>query len=332
MKKHILLITLLLPLSLFAQSPKEKGLVSINQKSAETHIEFLANDDLEGREAGKKGGKIAAEYIKAILKENEICPFGEAYFQPFEAYSRERQKRVRFSVHPDSIAKYKEERAHRKLEMKNVLGFIEGENKDEFVVIGAHFDHLGIDETLVGDKIYNGADDNASGVSAILQIAKAFIESGIKPKRSIIFAFWDGEELGLLGSEYFLLSFPNLSQIKAYLNFDMIGRNSDESNPQKVTYFYNESHPAFGKWLKDDIQKYKLELAPDYTPWDKPISGSDNASFARRDIPIIWYHTGGNPDYHQPSDHSDKINWNKVVNITKAAYLNLWNLANAENY
>lgn len=310
MKRYILFTTLLFPLMLLAQSPKDKGLESINLMSAETHIGFLANDALEGREAGKRGSKIASEYIKAFLRENGISSFGESYYQPFEAYSRERQKKMRFSVHPDSIIKYKKEKAHRMLEMRNVLGFIEGENKNEYVVIGAHFDHLGIDETLVNDKIYNGADDNASGVSAVLQIARAFIKSGVKPKRSIIFAFWDGEELGLLGSEFFLLNFPELSQIKGYLNFDMIGRNSDESKPKQVTYFYTESHPAFGQWLKEDIQKYDIELSPDYVAWEKPVSGSDNASFARRGIPILWYHTGGNPDYHQPSDHTDKINWN----------------------
>lgn len=332
MKKYISLIILFIPLTLLAQSPKEKGLNSINQKAAEAHVEFLASDVLEGRESGKRGSKIAAEYIKSTLKEYGIQPLGETYFQAFEAYSRERQKRVRFSVHPDSIAKYREEKAHRKLEMSNVLGYIEGESKEEFVVIGTHFDHLGMDETLVGDKIYNGADDNASGVSAVLQIAKAFLQSGEKPKRSIIFAFWDGEELGLLGSESFMLNFPNPSQIKSYLNFDMIGRNNDESKPNHVVYFYTEANKVFGEWLKNDIKKYNLDLAPNYRPWDKPIGGSDNASFAKRDIPVIWYHTDGHADYHQPSDHADKINWKKLVNITKAAYLNLWNMANTQSY
>lgn len=332
MKTILLPLILLITLGTSAQSAKEIGLNTINRKSAEVHIEFLASDALEGREAGKNGSKIASEYIKAMLQEIGIKPLNYSYFQEFEAYSKERQKRVRFSVHPDSIAKYKNEAAHRKLEMRNVLGYIEGENKNEFAIIGAHFDHLGIDEALVNDKIYNGADDNASGVSAVLQIAKAFVESGKKPKRSIIFAFWDGEELGLLGSEFFMLNFPNPSQIKSYLNFDMIGRNNDESKPNHVVYFYTEANKAFGEWLKNDIKKYNLDLAPNYRPWDKPIGGSDNSSFAKREIPIIWYHTDGHPDYHQPSDHANKINWSKLVNITKAAYLNLWNMANIDDY
>lgn len=90
-------------------------------------------------------------------------------------------------------------------------------------MVGAHFDHLGIDETLAGDKIYNGADDNASGVSAVMQIARAFQTSGKKPLRNVIIAFWDGEEKGLLGSKYFMQHCDFVKDIKGYLNFDMIG-------------------------------------------------------------------------------------------------------------
>ena len=97
----------------------------------------------------------------------------------------------------------------------------------------------------------------------------------------------------------------------------MIGRNNRPEQPEHVVYFYTEAHPALGQWLKDDIARYGLKLQPDYRPWDRPVGGSDNASFAVHDIPIIWYHTDGHPDYHQPSDHADKLNWEKVVEITK---------------
>lgn len=333
MDKILLIIAFLISLSVLGQSGKDTGLGSINKESAEAYIGFLASDALQGREAGKNGSCIAAEYIKSLLQDMGVKPLNAgSYFQPFEAYSRERQTRARFSVHPDSIAKYKQERAYRKLDLKNVLGYIEGKRKDEYVIVGAHYDHLGMDESLAGDKIYNGADDNASGVSAVLQIAKAFVVSGQQPERTVIFAFWDGEELGLLGSEYFVAECPFVSSVKGYLNFDMIGRNKDEAKPEHVVYFYTESHSAFGEWLKDDIKAYKLNLKPDYRPWDKPIGGSDNASFAKRDIPLIWYHTDGHPDYHQPTDHADKINWDKLVDITKASFLNLWNMANLKNF
>lgn len=319
-------------LEMQAQSPLKKGLQSINQDKAEAIVEFLADDNLLGREAGQPGSRIVARYLASELKEAGIAPFLEdTYYQPFEACAVERQQKGRWQVHPDSLARLKQG-THRSLKLANVLGWIPGERKDEYVIIGAHFDHIGYDPTLAGDQIYNGADDNASGVSAALQIARAFAASGKKPLRNVIFAFWDGEEKGLLGSKYFVQSCPFIQQIKGYLNFDMIGRNNKPNQPKHVVYFYTEAHPAFGQWLKEDIQKYGLELEPDYRAWDHPIGGSDNGSFALRDIPIIWYHTDGHPDYHQPSDHADRINWEKLTDITRAAFLNMWNLANEKEY
>lgn len=323
--------SVMLSTTLWAQSPVEKGLNTINKENAEAYIGFLASDELEGREAGFQGGRIAAEYIVSNLKTMGIAPLNESYYQPFEAYNKERQKRGRFQVHPDSIAQLKQG-VHQKLSMRNILGKIEGKNPNEYVIIGAHYDHLGFDPMLDGDQIYNGADDNASGVSAVLQVAKAFLASGEQPERTVIFAFWDGEEKGLLGSEYFVQNCPFLKDVKGYLNYDMIGRNSNEAVPEQVDYFYTEANKAFGDWLKNDIKKYNLNLKPIYHPWDKPVGGSDNGSFAKREIPIIWYHTNGHLDYHMPSDHVEKINWNKIVDITKASFLNMWNLANEKKY
>lgn len=314
-----------------AQKPVEKGLRSINRATAEAHIGFLASDELEGREAGFHGSQVAARYLVAQLQLMGIEPLGETYLQPFEAYAKERQQRGRWMVHPDSIGVWSQQ-VHRKLSMHNVLGMIRGKKQNEYVVVGAHFDHLGVDPTLDGDGIYNGADDNASGVSAVLQIARAFVVSGKQPERNVIFAFWDGEEKGLLGSTYFVQSCSFLAGMKGYLNFDMIGRNSSPEKPMDVTYFYTESHPAFGEWLKQDIRTYGLQLEPNYRPWDKPVGGSDNSPFAKVGVPIIWYHTGGHPDYHLPSDHADQLNWGKVVEVSKASFLNVWNLANEASY
>lgn len=326
------LLSLALSASVWAESPEKKGLETINRASAEAHIGFLASDELQGREAGYLSGRIASQYIVAYLKTLGLQPlYGDSFFQPFEAYRKERQRKARYQVHPDSIALLKKE-VHQKLSLRNVLAKIEGKNPNEYVIVGAHYDHLGLDPLLDGDQIYNGADDNASGVAAVLQIARAFLATGVQPERTVIFAFWDGEEKGLLGSEYFVQSCSFVKQIKGYLNFDMIGRNNDESKPRHVVYFYTEAHPAFGEWLKNDIKEYGLKLEPNYRPWDRPVGGSDNASFAERDIPVIWYHTDGHPDYHLPSDHAERINWEKTVDITKASFLNMWNLANEEKY
>ena len=323
MKRDYLLLALLLVGNItFAQSPIERALNTINRSSAEATINFLASDELQGREAGFHGSRVTSEYIVSLLQWMGVSPLADSYFQPFDAYRKERQKKGRLEVHPDSIAKLKQE-VHQKLTMRNVLGMIPGKNTKEYVIVGAHFDHLGIDPVLDGDQIYNGADDNASGVSAVLQIARAFLASGQQPERNVIVAFWDGEEKGLLGSKYFVQTCPFLSQIKGYLNFDMIGRNNKPQQPKQVVYFYTAVHPVFGDWLKEDIRKYGLQLEPDYRAWENPIGGSDNGSFAKVGIPIIWYHTDGHPDYHQPSDHADRLNWDKVVEITKASFLNM---------
>lgn len=332
MKRDYLLLALLLVGNItFAQSPIERALNTINRSSAEATINFLASDELQGREAGFHGSRVTSEYIVSLLQWMGVSPLADSYFQPFDAYRKERQKKGRLEVHPDSIAKLKQE-VHQKLTMRNVLGMIPGKNTKEYVIVGAHFDHLGIDPVLDGDQIYNGADDNASGVSAVLQIARAFLASGQQPERNVIFAFWDGEEKGLLGSKYFVQTCPFLSQIKGYLNFDMIGRNNKPQQPKQVVYFYTAAHPVFGDWLKEDIRKYGLLLEPDYRAWENPIGGSDNGSFAKVGIPIIWYHTDGHPDYHQPSDHADRLNWDKVVEITKASFLNMWKMANEKSF
>ena len=332
MKRDYLLLALLLVGNItFAQSPIERALNTINRSSAEATINFLASDELQGREAGFHGSRVTSEYIVSLLQWMGVSPLADSYFQLFDAYRKERQKKGRLEVHPDSIAKLKQE-VHQKLTMRNVLGMIPGKNTKEYVIVGAHFDHLGIDPVLDGDQIYNGADDNASGVSAVLQIARAFLASGQQPERNVIFAFWDGEEKGLLGSKYFVQTCPFLSQIKGYLNFDMIGRNNKPQQPKQVVYFYTAAHPVFGDWLKEDIRKYSLQLEPDYRAWENPIGGSDNGSFAKVGIPIIWYHTDGHPDYHQPSDHADRLNWDKVVEITKASFLNMWKMANEKSF
>ncbi len=316
---------------LCAQSPKEKGLSCINRAKAEAYIHFLASDELRGREAGTPDAFVASAYIASCLQLIGVQPLLDGYYQPFDAYRRERQRRGRLQVHPDSIRVLRQE-VHQRYPMRNVLGMIPGERADEYVVVGAHFDHLGVDCFLEGDAIYNGADDNASGVQAVLQIAQAFVASGKKPLRTVIFAFWDGEEKGLLGSSYFVQNFSQLDKVKGYLNFDMIGRNNKPEQPQHVVYFYTAAHPAFGEWLEKDIRKYGLELQPDYRAWECPDSGSDNAVFAVRGVPVIWYHTDGHPDYHLPSDEPALLNWEKMVDITKASYLNVWNLANEKEY
>lgn len=330
MKKYVILLMLSLFLNnLVITAQVRKGLEAITERSVKSQISFLADDLLEGRDAGSLGGKIAAAYIVSQLRDMGIPAWKDSYYQPFEVIKCEKSNRYYMAREKrDSLL----QSGGVPVRMCNIIGCIPGKRNDEYVIVGAHYDHLGIAQAINGDSVYNGADDNASGVSAVLQIAKAFLVNGRQPEWTVLFAFWDGEERGLLGSSYFVSVFSELKKIKGYLNFDMIGRNTDEAVPTHVVYFYTESHPMFETWMKSHIRKYNLKLTPAYRPWDKPVSGSDNASFARKNIPVIWYHTDGHPDYHKPSDHADKINYPKVVDIIKSAYLNLWNMANTKDF
>jgi hypothetical protein len=336
----------LLFLSAFADD--RTALTVINKQTVEAHISFLASDALEGREAGKRGGYIAAEYIKTILQASGIKPFYNDFFQPFEAYSKAEKRGLEspntYSVNPDSIAKYKREQFYHRLKLQNVVGYIEGEKTDEYVVIGAHYDHVGIDETLVGDQIFNGADDNASSVAALLQIAKASVESGQKPLRSIIFAFWDGEEVNYLGSEYFIENFKPHLAIKAYINLDMIGREGlmpvvypefailqpTEENTASGKQFhllYTEELSSVNSKLLFDIKANKLGVEPKSGVLGHPSRGSDFFPFSQRKIPFLWFFTGLHPEYHTPADEVERLDLDKVTEITKAVYISLWHLA-----
>jgi hypothetical protein len=325
--------------------PTGLGLEIIGKQTIEAHLSFLAGDALEGREAGKRGGRIAAEYIKSVLLETGIKPFYDDYLQPFEAYSPLREKEKLFQVHPDSIALYKRESAYRRLNLQNVVGYVEGERKNEFVIIGAHYDHLGVDDLLVGDQIYNGADDNAASVAAVLQVAKAFVANGKKPLHSIIFAFWDGEEVNYLGSEYFVENFGNSEAIKAYINLDMISRDGlmpvlypkftipeataeNTATGNQFHLLYTEELTPVSERLQQDIRHHQLNIAPKPAVIDYRSRGSDYLAFSLHRVPVLWFFTGLHPDYHTPGDEIDRVDWEKLIHITKALYLSIEQLAN----
>jgi len=325
------IIFFFLSIYFYGQTAIEKGLLSINEKDARTYIGILASDSLGGRKYGQPGGEMATEYIKNTLVEIGIPPWKSGYFQPYNFYReiyKSESGKIMFTperMGADTAAFF------RQMEMRNVLGYIEGKNKDEIIVIGAHHDHLGINPKIKGDNIFNGADDNASGVSAVLQIAKAFKAMDIQPMRSVIFAFFDGEEKGLIGSSHFVDIFERdstIHTIKGFINCDMVGRGKNK----KVIYFTSDGNPIFKEWITTDISRYNINLTPNFRSLDKLDGISDHNSFATHGIPIIFYHTGTHSDYHKPSDHADKINYEKMVEITKAAFLSLWNMANETDF
>lgn len=335
MKNKIKLIGTLIACALFlfatevvyAQKVSKKGYACINETTAVEIVNTLADDSFEGREAGLRGGEMAAEYIVSQLSKWGVKPLdASGYYQEFTAAKNYNNWITESDMPLDNlIASGCEKRI-----MKNILACIPGKGEG-YVVVGAHYDHLGMDTTLVGDKIYNGADDNASGVVAVLQLAKAMKKSKKKPERTIIFAFWDGEEQGMLGSRFFVKRTSFLSDIAAYMNFDMVGRGA-EGNTCNLSYIYSAGNPLFGEWLQADVVNYNLKLIPVYNASNNLLGSSDISPFTRKGVPIVWYHTEGHPDYHRPSDTADKINYANLLEITRAAYLCLWRLANEANY
>jgi len=209
---------------------------------------------------------------------------------------------------------------------RNVVAMLKGStHPDEIIVVGAHYDHLG----KYDGYIWNGADDNGSGAIGVVAIAKAFVAAGIQPKRTVVFANWTAEERGLLGSRYFVDTFKDIKKVKYYHNYDMIGRSYSYERPDSaVTLLYTKAWKQAEDLCRAHNTTYKLGLKINYSAWDSPTSGSDNAPFAQKGIPIMWFHTGGHESYHMPSDHVEKIDWQKYEGIVKTSFLTLWNLAN----
>ncbi len=213
----------------------------------------------------------------------------------------------------------------RILGLRNILGVVEGENPDKIMIVGAHYDHLG----KYNGQVFNGADDNGSGVVAVTTIAKAFMETRIKPKCTVIFALWDGEERGLLGSRHFVETFEDIGKTILYLNFDMVGRNGSPDAPgNKVAMIYTKAYQNLVETSKANMEDFDLNLDVNFSGVERPVGGSDNSGFAQNDIPIFWFHTGGHTDYHKASDHVELINWQKLESIIKLSFLNMWEFAN----
>ena len=220
----------------------------------------------------------------------------------------------------------------------NVLAYLEGDDKkDELVVITAHYDHLG----KKGDKIFNGADDDGSGTTSLLEMAQAFAlakKEGNGPRRSMLFMAVSGEEKGLLGSEFYTDNpvFPLQSTV-ANLNIDMIGR-IDENHAPDSNYVYIIGADKLSTELHQINEKAnstytKLELDYTYNDENDPnrfYYRSDHYNFAKNSIPVIFYFTGVHEDYHKPTDTVDKIMFNKTEKIVRLIFHTAWELANRD--
>lgn len=236
------------------------------------------------------------------------------------------------------------------LDTQNVVAILEGSDpilKNEYVALGAHYDHVGIGAPLNGDRIYNGADDNGSGSTALLAIAEALATSTVRPKRSILFVWHTGEEKGLWGSRYFVEN-PTvpLDNIVAHINLDMIGRSKKEgdTNPRNRNLTGPHEIYVIGSRMMStelgdltaEVNKNYLSLTYNYR-YDDPkdperfFYRSDHYNYARKGIPIVFFFVGVHEDYHRPGDTADKIDYEKMEKVTRTVFMTMWELADRPN-
>lgn len=266
---------------------------SISIPDIRAHIEVLADDAMEGREAGSRGGRAAAAYLAKQLADFGLKPGGDrdTFIQTLEAGN-----------------------------YRNVLAVLEGSDptlKHEYVLVGAHYDHVGYGTSRNSrgpwGQIHNGADDNASGVACVLEIAQAVTFLAAPPRRSILFAFWDGEEKGLLGSKHWC-SQPTvpLQAVALAFNADMIGRLREET----LHVYGTRTAQGLRRWLS--WQNQATDLILDIS-WELRAH-SDHYPLVEREIPALMLHTGLHDDWHRPSDNANKINHEGISATTRLLF------------
>ena len=235
----------------------------------------------------------------------------------------------------------KADRVEEKAQSSNVLGFIEGtDKKDEILVISAHYDHIGIS---ADGQVNNGANDDGSGTVSVLEISQAFAKAkaaGKGPRRSILFLTVSGEEKGLLGSEYYADMSPviPLEKTVADLNIDMVGRVDDLHQGKSDNYIYvigsDKLSSDLHKISEAANQKYvKMELDYKYNDPKDPeriYYRSDHYNFAKHQIPIIFYFNGLHADYHRPTDDIEKIDFNLAERSARLVFYTAWEIANRD--
>lgn len=293
----------------------------INQDSLKENLKVISSDDFEGRRTGELGQKKATEYIVNFYKRNNI-----PYPKDANSYTQ---------VVPASFMS----KAYMKLkDSENIWAFIEGSEKpDEVLVITAHYDHLGI----LMDQIYNGADDNGSGTVAVMELArvfKALADQGIKSKRSILFLHVTGEEFGLYGSQYYVENpIIPLKNTIANINIDMIGRQGKEyKGNDDYVYVVGADKLSLELHQMSELankESVNLDLDYAYNADDHPEQiyyRSDHYSFAKHNIPAMFYFNGTHADYHLPGDTFDKIDMRMLTQRTKLAFATAWKILNAK--
>ncbi len=274
-------------------------LAAQTMQDLKTDVVYLASDYLEGRETGKAGEARAAEYIAARFAELGLAADGRGgtYFQSFD-----------FKYNPNPHGSNGEGEARTG---KNVVAYLDN-GAATTVVIGAHYDHLGhgIRGSLhTGEPaIHNGADDNASGVAALLRIAE-YLKGGKATNNNYLFVAFSGEELGLFGSKFFVENMPvEAEQINYMLNMDMVGR----LNEEKVLAVNGAGTSPAWKEVLPTIEVGGIDVKTS----DSGVGPSDHTSFYLQDLPVLHFFTGQHTDYHKPADDAHLINFEGLRDVS----------------
>jgi Zn-dependent M28 family amino/carboxypeptidase len=267
-------------------------------------VVFLANDKLEGRATGSEGEKIASEYIAKRFKQLGLAPKGsDGYFQSFSFKPKK---------DPHSEVKFTETTSDSIVTGRNVIGFIDN-NMENTVIIGAHYDHLGYgDEGSLhrGEKaIHNGADDNASGVSVMLNLADKLKNTNTN-NNYLLMAF-SGEEMGLLGSNYFVKNATiDTKKVNYMINMDMVGRLKNST----LAIYGTGTSPIWSQTINSLNSDFKL------IEKESGVGPSDHTSFYLNDIPVLHFFTGQHENYHKPSDDAELLNYDGMYQISEYIY------------
>jgi hypothetical protein len=269
-------------------------------------------------------------HVKRTLADQILTPAGKTLTQ-LESDLQKNRKPISFDI--DRIVTAETEVVKKTSKTQNVVALLESNNpglKNEYVVLGAHYDHLGIGGPGSGSRrpdtmaVHNGADDNASGVAAILEIAERLAAQKRDLKRSVIFIAFGAEEMGLLGSKYFT-SHPliKLENTHTMFNLDMVGR----MNPDSKSLTVGGTGTAIGlsEMVKSLASKHGLNI----TQSSEGYGPSDHASFYIKDIPVLFFFTNPHEDYHTPDDDIEKINFEGGKKIADFTFDLLWNITNS---
>ena len=268
-------------------------------------VEYLSSDELEGRSTGSKGEELAANYIEKRFKELNVEPIGEnGYFQEFSFKQKS---------HPHETIITSDSIQENSVTGKNVIGFIDNKSINT-IVVGAHYDHLGFggEGSLYRSdslKIHNGADDNASGVSLMLDLAAKLKDNN---NNNYMFIAFSGEELGLLGSNFFVKNPTiDIKSINYMINMDMVGRLNNENT---LAVYGLGTSPIFKQTIKSNNKNFKI------IENESGVGPSDHTSFYLNDIPVLHFFTGQHSDYHKPSDDSELLNYEGINLISDFIY------------